>query len=578
MANVLRNEPCKRCRGMGNDKSGNNLVVYDNESSHCFACGYTILSEDYKREHGIGEFESELNKEFEYVATDFTIDDWVELKAATSLDGKGYRGLSKSTTTKYGVRHEFDTNTGEVVRQYYPVSQGGKFSGVKVREHPKIFSSVGVTGKAADLFGQACFLNAPKRAVVIASGEADCLAAYEMFAENAAKRGYEPIPVVSSTIGENCAAQLRTNYEWLSRFDKIYLIPDQDSAGQAAIPKLVDALPKGKVYIMNLPMKDSNLMLTSGKQKEFISCYFDASVYTPAGIVASSSIYQEIVIRAETEKLPFAPFLGKLNDVLAGGVPFGFIVNILAGSGVGKSSFLNQNVVYWIKDLQEQVAIVSLEADAGAYGEALLSNYVARKVSLIQDRAEKLEFVKSDAVAQAAKELFCREDGSPSFYLLDDRGDFDKLQEKIEQLIIEFGVRVILIDVISDVFSGMSIEQVDLWMKWMKQLVKRYNCIIIQVAHTRKSASGAKAASEGSFITEESLIGSGTQYRSAGINIALQRDKTSEDEVERNTTKVHCLKSRDTGFTGLACELFYDNDTHTLWDKEVYEQQHPHEF
>lgn len=578
MANVLRNEPCKKCRASGNDSSGNNLVVYDNESAHCFACGYTIMSEDYKREHGIGEFAIDLDKEFEFVSTEFTIDDWAEVKAATSLDGKGYRGISKATYAKYGVRHEFDTESGEVVRQYYPISKDGKFSGVKVREHPKTFFANGVVGKTADLFGQACFLNAPKRAVVIASGEADCLAAYDMFSENAAKKGYDPIPVVSSTIGENCAAQLRTNYEWLNRFDKIYLIPDQDEAGQAAIPKLVDALPKGKVYIIDLPAKDSNLMLTSGKQREFINCYFDARVYTPAGIVASSSIYQEIVTRAETEKLPFAPFLGKLNDVLSGGIPFGFIVNILAGSGTGKSSFLNQNVVYWIKDLKEQVAVVSLEADAGAYGENLLSNYVARKVSLISDPAEKLQFVKSAAVEQSAKELFCREDGSPSFYLLDDRGDFDKLQEKIEQLIIEFGVRVILIDVISDVFSGMSIEHVDLWMKWEKSLVKRYNCIIIQVAHTRKSASGAKAASEGSFITEESLIGSGTQYRSAGINIALQRDKTAEDEVERNTTKVHCLKSRDTGFTGLACELFYDNDTHTLWDKEVYEQQHPHEF
>ena len=102
--------------------------------------------------------------------------------------------------------------------------------------------------------------------------------------------------------------------------------------------------------------------------------------------------------------------------------------------------------------------------------------------------------------------MFIREDGTPSFYLLDDRGDFDKLQDKIEELIIGFGVRVILIDVISDVFSGMSIEQVDKWMQWEKNLVKRFNCIIIQVAHVRKAGSGQNQRQRAQNSPKNSLL------------------------------------------------------------------------
>ena len=65
-----------------------------------------------------------------------------------------------------------------------------------------------------------------------------------------------------------------------------------------------------------------------------------------------------------------------------------------------------------------------------------------------------------------------------------------------------------------------------------------------------KAGGGEKTASSGAFLTEESTIGSGSQFRSAGVNIALQRDKNNEDEVIRNTTSVHILKSRATGWTG----------------------------
>lgn len=34
---------CPKCRAIGNDKAGDNLVVYENGHSHCFACGYHVF-------------------------------------------------------------------------------------------------------------------------------------------------------------------------------------------------------------------------------------------------------------------------------------------------------------------------------------------------------------------------------------------------------------------------------------------------------------------------------------------------------------------------------------------------------
>ena len=39
---VVSRKPCPRCRASGKDRSGDNLVVYSNGHSHCFACNFHI--------------------------------------------------------------------------------------------------------------------------------------------------------------------------------------------------------------------------------------------------------------------------------------------------------------------------------------------------------------------------------------------------------------------------------------------------------------------------------------------------------------------------------------------------------
>jgi twinkle protein len=486
-----------------------------------------------------------------------------------------WRGIRPETNKFFGVVYECSQETGAPIKQFVPTTIDNAHVGYKTRLFPKDFSHpVGEVGQKCDLIGSFRFVNGGKY-VVICGGEVDFLSAFQMLRDYQVSKGnegkFDPVACVTPTVGESgCGKQIQGNYKFLDSFERIVVCFDSDVAGKAAVEKITPLLPRGKVYIMTPRYKDANEYLTKGKEREFVTDFYNAKKHTPAGIVASTEIYKEVVQRSLLERLPFPPFLEKLNKMLSGGITYGFIVNILAGSGSGKSCLINQCVTFWAKDCNILTGVVSLEADSAAYGENLLSQYAGKKLALISDKDEKHSVVTSEYMETKAKELFCYDDGSPRMYILDDRGDYTDLQSKVEELITSFGVKVIVFDVISDVFAGLSIEEVDKQMKWQKNIVKQYNVILINISHTRKSGGGQKAASQGAFLTEEATIGSGTQYRSAGINISLQRDKTAEDDVERNTTQVYLLKSRDTGVTGLACEIFYENETHTLYDKEYY--------
>lgn len=569
MGNVVRKEPCPKCREMGRDKSGDNLVIYEDESAYCFACSHTILSEEEKERRGLNNYVYEETS----MSEPLTKEQIKEIRDTTGNKGQNSRGITDETFRKYGVRFEYDEESGEVSSHFYPVTTNYEISGFKIREIPKKFRSVGQTGKSCDAFGEWIFKVSNSKTVLISCGEIDTLSAYQMLENYRKSRNsdFEPTPVVSSTIGETGSdKQFQKRYNWLNRFDKIVICPDQDEAGKKAVEALVKVLPKNKVYVMELPMKDSNELLMAGREKEWINAYFKAKQYTPAGIVSSEELYKEVVERAKVNKLPFPPMLEKANKVLAGGVNFGYICNIIAGSGSGKSSLINQCVKYWMTDLDMNVGVVSLEAEAGEFAENLLSHEMGRKIALIKDKEERVSFVESEEAKQAAYNMFHRPDGSSRLFLLDDRGDFSMLQEKIEELIIACNCKIIVIDVISDILMPMPLDEVEKWMGWTKRIVKQYNCIFFHVSHVRKAGGGEKTASSGAFLTEESTIGSGSQFRSAGVNIALQRDKNNEDEVIRNTTSVHILKSRATGWTGKACELYYDSESHTLWDKDEY--------
>ena len=180
MAAFVRHESCDICG------SKDNRAVYADGSWHCFGCGATKPSQEYieansgtkvkhKVERNIME---EAPKSTKPVITEERAK---EIKEETSIQGKGFRGLKDEYTKLFGVRYSYSEETGEVIEQYYPITQESQLTGYKIREVPKNFRSIGRTGADCELFGQFKF-NRGGKYVLLVEGELDALSAYQMLA------------------------------------------------------------------------------------------------------------------------------------------------------------------------------------------------------------------------------------------------------------------------------------------------------------------------------------------------------------------------------------------------------------
>lgn len=579
MGEFVKHTACPSCG------SSDGLAIYSDESSHCFVCQKTVPSEEFKEANKEPKkVRKSVRKEVmtEKVKTAVTSQQTEELKSRTSLSARGYRGIKDETLKTFGVRTEFNEETGEVYCTYYPCTVNGELSGWKPRVHPKQFGgSIGQTGSNCDLFGQFKFKNGGKT-VLIVGGEHDQLAAYQMLKEYYVSKGWDFDPVVvSPTVGETgCAKQIAAQYTWFNQSDKIVVAMDSDEAGQKAIDKIVAALPKGKVFVAKWSGKDPNEMLLKGKERQFISDFYNAKAYVPAGVVGSNELYDKIVAQAEQIKVPFPPFLKTLNDMLGGGLNLGHIYTCSGVTGGGKTSLINEMIYHWLFHSPYQIGVVSMELNAGQYGEVLLSRHIQQKLAKL-NHDDKIKLLGTDQIRLMGKELFEKEDGSPRFMLIDDRdSSLEQFQDTIEQMIISSGVKIVVIDPWSDVLDGLSNEEQALAMKWLKSCIKSHGCSFFLINHVRKSQNGGKNdQSAGGKITESDIMGSSTIMKSASANILLMRNKDAEDIQERNTTNISLAKNRLLGLTGPAGKVYYDFETHTLHDLEEWSKQNgPKDF
>lgn len=583
MSRFIKHTSCERCG------SSDNFALYVDdegyESGHCFGCQFTIPSREYLEQQEDSKISSKIKstinkqqkEDMEVKPSNKPVisdEENKEIKSFTSSKGNGFRGIRDDIYAMFGVRHSYDESTGEVLEQYYPVTQDGQLSGYKIREVPKNFRSKGRTGADCELFGQFKF-NRGGKYVLLVEGEVDQLSAYQMLLDYNKSRGSDfETAVVSPTTGANSKKQVAAQYKFFDSFEQIILCYDSDKAGQDAAEEIIKHLPKGKVKIMKMKYKDPNEYLQNSKQREFVSDFYNAKTYTPVGVLASTEIYNRMLEQTAQEKIPLPPVFSKLNDMLGGGLTLGHCYTCSGVTGGGKTSLTNEMIYHWIFNSPYTVGVVSLELSASQYGEALLSRHLHNKIAKMQP-SEKLEYLKSDKVKEAAKELFERPDGTPRFMLVDDRdSSLEQLQDTIEEMVICSGVRLVVADPWTDIaVDGLTIDEQAVAMKWIKSMIKSHNCSFFLINHVRKSQSGQKDQSSGAMISEADIMGSSSIMKSSSANILLVRNKMAEDELERNTTKIFLSKNRLLSDTGPAGNVYYDSSTHTLHDLDIWMEE-----
>jgi len=486
-------------------------------------------------------------------------------------DCNNYRGISRETCRFFGTLTKLDKK-GNVVARYYPETEDYKVTGFACRNHPKDFryGRVGRTGSKSELFGQYFFRKVTGKYVLLVGGQEDTLAAFQMLLENQQKRygdEYLPIPVVSPTTGEGSAyKQIAAQYDWLDGFDNIILGFDNDDAGKEATLKALEVLPKDKVKIALWSSKDPNKMLLDGKENQFCRDFFNAKPVVDDGVKSSSTTMNAILDELGTERLTLPPYQHKMQAMMGGGILDCTITNIIAATSTGKTSHVNNDVYHWIFHAPSPPTIVSLEATEGQWGVDLLSIHLEKNLRWMSDN-DRLEYLQKPYIMEKCNQLWFNEMGEPRFYLVDERdGDIHKMEKTLEKINKKYGSKIFVIDVLSDALAGTDLDTQQRHMKWQKMFIKNGNRII-NILHTRKqppSKDGKLAP-----INEYDAAGTGDLVRSAAYNILLERDKESNDNTVRNSTRVRLPKCRG-GITGEAGTWYYDFNSRECYDLDDY--------
>jgi archaellum biogenesis ATPase FlaH len=482
-----------------------------------------------------------------------------------------YRGIKDEYSKFYGHLSQLDS-AGKVIARYYPETQDGIPTGYKCRNHPKDFryGKVGATGLSSELSGQVKF-NAGGKYLLIVGGEEDKAAAYQMLRESQISRNqgdYSAIPVVSPTTGEGSAhKQVAAQYSWCDTFDNIIIGMDNDDAGKAAAKAVAAVLPADKVKIVMWTSKDPNHMLKLRMEKQFIRDFYGAKPYTKSIIQTSHNLGEHLAEELLRPRITLPPYMSKLQGMMRGGILQGRIVNIIGDTSVGKTTHVNGLFYHLIFNSPVKPGVISLEATAAQYLLDMISLHLGENVMRMGDGQYIYDYLNDPEVVERYQDLLTDEFGEERFIILDDReGSIRHMERQLEKMDSQYGCKVFVIDVLTDLLRGSSSDLQEDHMAWQKNFVKSGNTLI-NILHTKKPPVDKEGNTRP--INEYDALGSSTFVQSAAINILIDRDKLARDEIEKNTTHVRMPKCRG-GDTGEAGDWYYDVATRKVWDKQEY--------
>jgi archaellum biogenesis ATPase FlaH len=582
----LGKNPCPRCRRNGRDRRGDNFHWYgEGQGGSCFTCGYTIPSDAYKEQMGWTDSENDDEKELPVTREALTEEQKAEVKELTGTRGMGYRGIRDETSRFFGVRYEYDAETGQPVAQYFPTTIDSELVGYRIRRFPKDFShSIGKVGKETDMLAEFRFKTHSKTCVIV-GGETKILTTYQMLKDDLDRKGkseWEVPAVIASTLGEPGAhKQVQARYEFFSKFDRVLICMDNDTAGKEAAEKIAAVLPRGKAYIMSMRYKDSDEYIMDrngnpvGKEHEFIRDYWNARPWTPDGVKTASDAFTGIPEELSRERLTLPPYMHRLAALMGGGARQGRIGNIIADTSVGKTSHVRRMVYHWIMNSEVVPTICSLEDTAAQYVLDLISIHLGENLMWNKTEDEILQWLETEHGQRVKHEICFKEDGSPRFYIIDERsGNIKDIEAQMEVMLKKCGSKLFIIDVLSDLLRGSNEDKAEDHLNFQKGLVKE-GVSIWNALHTRKPAQNKDGTVR--KTSEYDALGTGSFVQSAAYNIVLTRDKLAEDPVVRDTTEVELAKCRG-GKTGAAGKWYYHFPTAKCYDSDDWYAKNVKEY
>lgn len=535
--------------------------VYFDATCQTPSCGFK--SSEWLEEHNIISGGKAIVKpKAPFRMTDELYKSLMDIKSMGSIHGWRSRNVDPKTDEFYGVCTTYENN--KVKFRYYPSTKDGKLVGYHVRNNPlkqaikkakkegsekpkgAAFFPVGLCKVETELFGQSLF-NKGGRHLIIANGEEGALAIFK--AVDAEKYG---TAVVSSMIGEgNAAKQIKSNYEFVSSFEKVTIVFDNDPTGIAGAEEVAKLLKPSQAFIAKLKKGDPNDYLRAGLLEELKrQILWEAEQYTPVGVYALSSLWDSFQNSTSNDLIPFPDEFGQLNKMMGGGRERGEITCIGAFTSIGKSTIISHSVYHLLKHTKYKVGAMYLEGTQREVVRDLLSIDVERNLKHARPEDLNMEELRQAFMTGIAK--------NDNFVFVDSQGalTLDDMFDKLNYLAKGCGCDVLIIDPIQAAIASDSNSATIEFMDRLLKLAKQTNCAIDIVSHMKKPDNN-----DPHDVTEYSLLGSSSINQISFNTILASRDKMSEDDDKKNWTQLKLVKCRRMGLTGSAGGFKYDNKT-----------------
>lgn len=450
-----------------------------------------------------------------------------------------HRGLYHSTLEKYGVKTKFYEETPIETAFFYPNGA------IKIRElTAKKFRSKGEISDAP-LFGKNIFDRGSKKCITITEGEYDALSAFQMLGGDSAC-----VSVRSSSSARNdCIAE----FDYINSFDKIVINFDNDEVGQQAAKRVAGLFDFKKVYNLCLERhKDANAYLQSGEVKEYYSAWSATRRYTPDNLLSTMSDFRDALKNRREEKLADYPF-ERLQSMLYG-LHRGEVVLIKAMEGVGKSEFFRALEDHVLKTTKHPVGLIHLEEDNGTTLRAMAGYFSETPILHPESNVEDEEVLK------ILEEIVGEDENRFVLHSAFDVEDEDAFLDNMRFMVAACGAEVVFFDHISWLAAGSGPsdkgdderKRLDRIAQRVKLLAKELGFCLVMISHVNDDGQTR-----------------GSRYISKAANtvISLDRNKTSEDPIERLKTLIMVEKARLIGAKeGPAGYGIYDEEKLMLVD------------
>jgi twinkle protein len=534
-----RTSPCPRCRANGRDRSGDNLKWYTNDTAHCFACGYN---------------EGDRPKEDED-------EEVIEMKDVPKLPMRALtaRGISEAAAKAYGVRVEAD-GSGNDAAYYFPLHDGsglcgyqrkaartpgqrGKTDVVRLGEtkHAKPFGAHATGSGGRD--------GRPGGFLIVTEGGEDALAAYDLLAAKG-----KPYRVVATLGVDGWKKQMQFWGAW----EKIVIAFDQDAAGRQAAGEFAAALRPGQGFIARWAgASDPNELLTLADGPDrFMHAVNKAEAFRPDGIIYGEDVWRFMENYVAPKAIPYPEEWSILNQKM-GGIREAEITMFTGGSSVGKTAYTRRIKHHILKNTDWKIGEIELEEQKEKTARGLM------EAELCKPWAE--------ASMEERRAAYENTYGTNRLFMLNHRSqnnDGRSLTAKFKHLYHAFGCNALFLDhitlAVSEFGDGEGNVAQDQMMNEFLELVETTGVHLFLISHLRKTGSGGKSFEEGAVPSMDDLKGSGSLKQISFNIVGVSRNLQHADDYQRNVSTLHVMKCRETGKTGKADKLYWDNESRSL--------------